>query len=140
MAQAHEEKLRLCVAIEAIADALPSAVDRVQCLRIANQLVPLLRHCHQYEEQTVFPVFERSDGPDRPARAASVRRLLAEHVEDECAAQDLTEALFEIGHGADIANPEALGFMLRAFFDSLRRHIAFEREYVLPAVTVRTAN
>jgi hemerythrin-like domain-containing protein len=140
MAQAHEEKLRLCAAIEAIADALPSQVDRVQCLRIANQLVPLLRHCHQYEEQTVFPVFERCEGPDREARAASVRRLRAEHVEDECAAQDLTEALFEIGHGAAIVNPEALGFMLRAFFDSLRRHIAFEREHVLPVVVARAAN
>jgi hemerythrin-like domain-containing protein len=140
MAQAHEEKLRLCTAIEAIADALPSAVDRVQCLRIANQLVPLLRHCHQYEEEVVFPVFERSKGPDRAARAASVRRLQAEHVEDECAAQDLTEILFAIGHGAAIANPEAVGFMLRAFFDSLRRHIAFEREHILPAVAARTAN
>jgi hemerythrin-like domain-containing protein len=134
MAQAHEEKLRLCAAIEAIADALPSAVDRVQCLRIANQLVPLLRHCHRYEEEMVFPVFEHSDGLDRAARAASVRRLRAEHVEDECAAQDLTEILLEIGHGAAIANPEALGFMLRAFFDSLRRHIAFEREHILPVV------
>jgi hemerythrin-like domain-containing protein len=140
MAQAHEEKLRLCTAIEAIADALPSAVDRVQCLRIANQLMPLLRHCHQYEEENLFPVFERSGGLDRAERAASVRRLRAEHVEDQCAAQDLTEVLFEIGHGAAIANPEALGFMLRAFFDSLRRHIAFEREHVLPAVTARAAN
>lgn len=48
--------------------------------------------------------------------------------------------LFEIGHGAAIANPEALGFMLRAFFDSVRRHIAFEREHVLPAVKARMAN
>lgn len=137
---AHREKLQLCAAMEAIADALPSAVDRMQCLRIANQLVPLLRRCHQYEEETVFPVFERCERPDRAARAASVRRLRAEHVEDECAAQDLTEMLFEIGHGAAIANPEALGFMLRAFFDSVRRHIAFEREHVLPAVKARMAN
>jgi hemerythrin-like domain-containing protein len=134
MAHAHEEKLRLCAAIEAIADALPSQVDRVQCLRIANQLVPLLRHCHQYEEETVFPAFERFEGPDREARAASVRRLRSEHVEDECAAQDLSEVLLKVGHGATIDNPEALGFMLRAFFDTLRRHIAFEREHILPVV------
>ena len=41
-----------------------------------------------------------------------------------------------LGHGGAIDNPEALGFMLRAFFDTVRRHIAFEREYVFPlAVT-----
>jgi hypothetical protein len=132
--RAHDFKLGLCAAMEAIADALPSAVDRLECLRIANQLVPLLRESHRYEEEMVFPAFERVDGPVRSARAVSVRRLRAEHVEDECAAQDLTEILFEIGHGATIDNPEALGFMLRAFFEALRRHIAFEREHVLPMV------
>ena len=84
--QAHERKLDLCQVIEAIADALPSAVDRMQCLRVANAVVPLLREAHAYEELYVFPVFERSGAADADARAASVRRLKAEHVEDECAA------------------------------------------------------
>jgi hemerythrin-like domain-containing protein len=140
MWQAHDRKLKLCQAIEAIADGLPSAVDRLQCLQVANQLVPLLRETHRYEEENVFPVFERAGGRDALATAASIRRLKAEHVEDECAAQDLTEVLLEIGHGGTIQNPEALGFMLRAFFEPIRRHIAFEREHVVPVVARRSAN
>lgn len=132
--RAHREKLLLCDDLEQIADDLPFAVDRMACLRIASRLVPLLRECHRYEEEVVFPVFER-DPALATSRARSVRRLKAEHVEDECAAQDLTEVLLAIGRGGTIDNAEALGFMLRAFFEALRRHIAFEREHVLPAVT-----
>jgi hypothetical protein len=131
--RAHEEKLRLCDALEAVADGLPSCVDRFMCLQVANELLPLLRDSHRYEEESIFPAFE-GFGPGKMTRASSVRRLKAEHVEDECAAQDLTDVLLEIGHGGRIANPEALGFMLRAFFETMRRHVAFEREHVLPAV------
>jgi hypothetical protein len=139
ISEAHHSKLDLCDRMEAIADALPS-VDRLQCLQVGNRLVPLLREAHRYEEEDVFPAFERAGGLGLMARIASVRRLKAEHVEDECAAQDLTELLLEIGHGGAIANPEALGFMLRAFFDTLRRHIAFEREHVVPIVAERGAS
>ncbi len=88
---------------------------------------------HRHEEEAVFPAFE-ADGANAMARANSIQRLKAEHVEDECAAQDLTDVLLVIGHGGTPENPEALGFMLRAFFETLRRHIAFEREHVLPAL------
>jgi hypothetical protein len=135
--QAHDEKLKLCQAMEAIADTLPAAVDCMQCLRVANALVPLLREAHRYEEEFVFPVFERSGAARPDARSETIRRLKAEHVEDECAAQDLTDLLLEIGHGGGIDNPEALGFMLRAFFETIRRHIAFEREHVVPIVAAR---
>ncbi len=129
---AHDEKLRLCEALEELADSLP-AVDRLRCLQIAGILVPLLRVSHRYEEEVVFPAFRKSC-PDAAASASSIRRLTTEHVEDECAAQDITEVLMTIGRGGPVDNPEALGFMLRAFFETLRRHIAFEREHVLPSL------
>ncbi|CAN5483884.1 hemerythrin domain-containing protein [soil metagenome] len=134
----HGEKLRLCDALEAVADSLPARVDLLKCLRIANELVPLLRESHRYEEEYVFPVFERG-AAGVAGRLSSIRRLKAEHVEDECAAQDITDALFSIGHGAPVENPEALGFMLRSFFETLRRHIAFERDHVLPAVVAASS-
>jgi len=133
MAQIHAEKLRLCDDLETIADGLPSSVDRLKCLRIAGALVPLLRVSHAYEEEHVFPAFRGKETADS-ARTVTIGRLKTEHIEDECAAQDLTDILFAVGHGAPIDNPEALGFMLRAFFETLRRHIAFEREHVLPAL------
>ncbi len=130
MARAHAQKLRLCDTLEAIADDLPSRVDRLQCLAVANSLVPLLRECHRFEEEIVFPAFARMHGADK-----IVARLIAEHLEDDCAAEDLSEVLLAHGHGQPIENPEAFGYMLRALFESMRRHIAFERDHVLPAVS-----
>ena len=74
----------------------------------------------------------RKGSGDAVAGAASVRRLTIEHIEDECAAQDITDILLALGHGGPVDNPEALGFMLRALFEALRRHIAFELEHVFP--------
>jgi hemerythrin-like domain-containing protein len=133
MRLAHVEKLRLCAALEEVADTLPDEVDRVLCLRIANALVPVLRAAHAYEEDTIFPAYAAMRGATR-ATEASLRRLRAEHVEDECFADEVTEVLLAIGHGRAIENPEAFGFMLRGLFETLRRHIAFEAEHVLPAI------
>jgi hemerythrin-like domain-containing protein len=135
MTNAHHAKLRLCDALEEIADRLPSDVDRFRCLEVASSLVPLMRRCHEYEETIVYPAFEAAQIA-RSGAAGTVRRLKTEHLEDECAAQDLSEVLLAVGHGDAIGNPEAVGFMLRAFFEAVRRHVAFEREHVLPAVGV----
>jgi hypothetical protein len=134
MRRAYEEKLKLCDALEQIADALPN-VDRLKCLGTANAIVPLLRNIHQYEETIIFPAYEAATGGSI-ANLASIRRLRAEHVEDECFAGEVTEILLAIGHGEAVGNAEAVGFMLRGFFESMRRHIAFEREHVLPAIGI----
>lgn len=131
--RAHREKLRLCAALEDVADSLPAHVDRLRCLAIAGELVPLLRSVHRYEEDVVLPAFLAALGRS-PDAWASVVRLKTEHVEDECFADELTEVLMAIGQGGRVDNPEATGFMLRGFFETLRRHIAFEREHVLPAI------
>lgn len=129
MERLHVAKLELCAALEAIADDLPARVDRFRCLTIASNLMPLLRACHRLEEEAVFPVFLARCG-----EAAVVARLKTEHLEDDCAAEDLTEMLLAVGHGEAVANPEAFGYMLRAFFEATRRHIAFERDHILAAI------
>ena len=129
MRRAHVQKLALCQVLEGIADDLPSRVDRLQCLAVAADVLPLLRECHRFEEEVVFPVFARRTGEED-----AVARLKLEHLEDESSAADLSEALLAYGHGRQIENPEAFGYVLRAFFESVRRHIAFERDHVLPEV------
>ncbi|MGX5832129.1 hemerythrin domain-containing protein [Mesorhizobium sp. 43Arga] len=108
----HDRKLRIYDELEAIADGLPS-VNRSRCLLRANELVPLLRMSHAREQVHLFPAFARDATDGNPMASL---RLGAEHIEDECAAQDLTDTLLTIGHGGRAATPEALGFMLRAFF------------------------
>jgi hemerythrin-like domain-containing protein len=131
MQRAHRDKLQLCDRLEAIADTLPDGIDRMECLRIANALVPLLREIHRYEETMVFPAYDKLPGR---REESSTERLRAEHIEDECFADEVTEVLLTIGHGAAVRNAEAVGFMLRGLFETMRRHIAFESEHVLPAI------
>ncbi len=113
--------------LEAIADSLPGSISRSACLWVAANLLPSVREAQSFEETVIFPAFARMGDTGE-----SIRRLRAEHVEDEALAEELTELLLSIGHGGEVTNPEALGFMLRAFFETLRRHVAFEREHVLP--------
>ncbi|WP_341484292.1 hemerythrin domain-containing protein [Chelativorans petroleitrophicus] len=124
-------KLDLCTALEAIADSLPSLVDRAQCLWMAETLLPALQMAHAFEEDVVYPAFCK-EAAFRVEGQRTLARLRVEHVEDEALAEEISERLFFIGHGAGVENPEALGFMLRTFFRSVRRHVAFEREHVLP--------
>lgn len=58
------------------------------------------------------------------------RAIDRENLEDDCA--DLSEALLGFGHGQAVENPEAFDEALRALFGSTRRHIAFERDHLLP--------
>lgn len=131
MRRAHREKLALCDALEEIADRLPDDMDRAQCLTISQKLVPLLRRVHAYEQEVIFPAFESA--PAHSARE-TVGRLVAEHVQDEAYAGDVVEVLAALGHGASVRNPEAFGFMLRALFETIRRHIAFEQAHILPVI------
>lgn len=130
---AHVQMLRLCTLLEEVADSLPAGVDRDKCLRLACELEPLVRGIHRMEEEALFPAYGRV--LDRQGRGrASLERLMAEHVEDEGFAGELTDALLQLARTGEAGNPEALGFMLRGFFEAKRRHVAFEREHVLPGI------
>jgi hypothetical protein len=131
MAAAFSGKATLCDQLESIADSLPSSVDRLACMRVANSLLPFLREWHRYEEDVLYPAFEHGSSHSLQA-AETLTRLRAEHIQDECAAEEITEHLLWLGHGGEVKNPEALGFMLRAFFSAVRRHIAFECEHIAP--------
>lgn len=132
MERALEEKIRLCDILEEIADSLPDNIDKARCLQIASVLVPVVRSTHRYEEEVIFPAYQSALAED--TLPSPLKRLRSEHYEDECYADELTEALLAVARGGDVKNAEAFGYMLRAFFESVRRHVAFEREHVLPAI------
>lgn len=79
---------------------------------------------HRIEEEEIFPSLVPS------GRSTSLSRTLdhlrTEHCEDECFAEELADALERVGDGR--IQPETLGYMLRGFFEAMRRHIKFERE------------
>lgn len=126
--QAHEEQLRLCDELEEIADSLPAGINRQKCIYAAKALGPLIKGVHHYEDTVLFPQFE-SKVLESPDLSKTLARLKSEHFEDECFAEELTERLLQLGSGRGNINMEATGYMLRGFFEGVRRHIAFERDY-----------
>ena len=128
--KAHDAQLALCTALEEIADSLPANVNRQKCIYAAKSLIPLVSGVHRYEEDAVFPLIE-SQASDDGELASSIARLKFEHVEDECFAEELTDTLTRLGSGDDTVNAETAGYMLRGFFESIRRHIAFEQRFML---------
>lgn len=127
---AHREQLLLCDALEEIADSLPDNVNRQKCIYAAKILMPLIHGLHRYEEQVLFPhIYAKSGGTESLQETLS--RLKFEHCEDECYAEELVDTLLKLGSGARDINVEAAGYMLRGFFETIRRHIAFEREHLL---------
>jgi hemerythrin-like domain-containing protein len=133
--QAHDEQLRLCAELEAIADSLPTSINRQKCIYAAKALGPLIRGVHHYEDEVVFPALERQF-QTTPDLARTLARLRFEHFEDECFAEELAERLLLLGSGRSDVNMEATGYMLRGFFEGVRRHIAFEQDHLLQHLSI----
>lgn len=132
--EGHRVKLDVCDSLEVVADQLPDAIDHLGCINLASALVPLLRSIHAFEERTVFEAYSALE-PGSARVAASINRLRSEHVEDQCFADEVTAALMKLGRGRAVGNAEEIGFMLRGFFETMRRHVAFEREHLLPILS-----
>ncbi len=127
--RAHGIQTMLCDLLEQIADSIPGDVDRGLCAKLASELGPVLKTVHRFEENALFPLVETGRA-DKAQIAATVERLKHEHFDDECFAEELAEALRDLSRTAEPENPDALGYMLRGFFEAMRRHVAFEREHL----------
>ena len=133
MNQHRGEQLELCKSLEDIADSLPDSVEPQICLQTARALYPAVKSAHEFEEEQLFPILDRLKKAD-PALDASMERLRYEHWEDESYSQELTDVLMDWARGGNRRNPEATGYMLRGFFEGLRRHIAFEMDHIIPLI------
>ena len=127
----HKNQLELCDRLENLADSLPKNFDKQECLFIARALYPTIKAAHQFEEQTLFPLLNPGKGHDENV-SRSIERLQFEHWEDESFAEELSSTLRQLVSQPDATNIEKLSYMLRGFFEGLRRHIAFEAEHILP--------
>ncbi|MEO0546932.1 MAG: hemerythrin domain-containing protein [Pseudomonadota bacterium] len=134
LSKCHQAQAALCDLLESIADDIPEdpkAVDRQRCLAAARKIFPTVKKAHDFEEQRLFPLLEALNGPSE-SLTKSLERLRFEHWEDESFAEEVTESLIEFGRGEGSMDGEKLGYMLRGFFEGLRRHMAFETEHLLP--------
>lgn len=134
----HEEQLALCQRLEEVADDLPALTDSQMCLHLSKKILPMIREAHDYEEKTLFPLLMASDELDAGLKS-TLERLRYEHWEDESFADEISDGLFRFVTDRAHSNAETLAYMLRGFFEGLRRHIAFEREHILPLIAKKQA-
>lgn len=137
LTRAWEDQLSLCDALEVLADELPVVSDRSRCLVVARAIPLLLERAHRLEEKILFPVLHRK-AERLPDMTRTINRLRYEHIEDECYAEELHEALAAHGRGHAKPSSETLGYMMRAYFSASRRHIRFDNEILLPMLTGAT--
>ncbi|MDE2446753.1 MAG: hemerythrin domain-containing protein [Alphaproteobacteria bacterium] len=124
-----DQQKNICARLEKIADALP-AIDDAEAMReFASTLPTLLRAVHAYEELRIFPAL-LNNGP--LLLAGTIERLKEEHASDEDYADDVCLAIETYLIEQDRNRAESLSWMLRGFFENIRRHIAYEREHILP--------
>lgn len=132
---AHLAQARLCDLLEQIADDLPDNVDQQQCSLAMNSLqfeMPL----HHRDEELVFLLIEKRALPVENIHHI-LARLALEHATDESFAAELLESLAFLSEGRQLGNPEMVGYMLRSFFESYRRHIIWEKTIVIPLARAR---
>lgn len=128
-----QSQLGLCAALENIADSLPHDVNRQKCLLAAQSIPPIVKSAHEFEEKFLFPAL-KSNAPIPVKLALNIERLCAEHCEDESFGDEVADALQELAQG-QLQNVDKLSYMLRGFFEGMRRHIAFEQEHLLPLLS-----
>lgn len=115
----YDKTLRICDELEGIADTLPNP-DRRLCRRLAAELGEIVSVVARREEQDLFPLLVG------PGGATVVTRLRKEHAQDRSAAADIARTLLSLARGRATGSHEAIGYMLRAYFLGVRRHVAFE--------------
>ncbi len=135
---AHEHKRQewLCDVLETIADGLPGTLECALAAKAVEALrvdVPL--H-HEDEEECLFPLLARRAAPEDNIEAV-IRQLSREHLADDTYSTDLIDLLDAMAAGHMPLNPEMAGYMIRGFFESYRRHIAFENIVILPLARAR---
>ncbi|MBO6640411.1 MAG: hemerythrin domain-containing protein [Roseitalea sp.] len=123
----------LCSALEGLADKLPADVRNDDCLALARSVYPIVHRSHVFEEKTLFP-FLKARCAGEADLGETLDRLHGEHWEDEAFAEEVHHELVAFAADRSAVNVEKLSYMLRGFFVGLRRHLAFERDHLLPMV------
>ena len=131
LAEHLQRQTAMCNALETFCDGLPDNVTAGQCLALSQSVFPTVHRAHQFEENVLFALL-RSLTPDPSVLERTLDRLHGEHWEDESYAEEIAQALRDFAPERDSRSAETLAYMVRGFFEGLRRHVAFESEHILP--------
>jgi len=128
------EREFVCDQLEAIADDLPNRIDIRRILSAMQFLKLKLPAYHRDERHCLFPLLKR-----RAPRSFGMNQIAAQmqsfQIDDEDYALEVAEMLDLIAEKQTMDNPDATGYMLRGFFQSYRRYLAWQRLAILPLAT-----
>ncbi|WP_224702325.1 hemerythrin domain-containing protein [Devosia aquimaris] len=127
----HDEQLAICDTLEQIADGLPHDVDSALCHRTAERLHAVMQEATANERAILGATLVEIGTVRHLDVSRTARRLLRESDEDLSHAEELQDALSTIGTDRPTVCTDALGYMLRGFFEARKRRIALEREVVM---------
>ncbi len=128
LARLYQEQLQICSRLEEVADSLGGQINTHMCQAIAGDIRRSMAFLHRFEEDVLHPMLAECDGA---INRQTFQRLSEEHFADQGYAEEIIELLTALRQGAAQVDMERAGYMLRGFFETVRRHTVFETEYVL---------
>ncbi len=117
-----------CDLLEAIADFLPCHLDERLCDTLTNGLIPLLQATHCLEERVFSEGLGHIMTGAELADAAEHRRR--ERITDLDGAEEVVDVLLSLKDGVCRLSWDAVGYLLRSFFCSMRKHVKAERQFI----------
>lgn len=117
-----------CDMLEAIADFLPCHLDKRFCDTMTDGLAPLLSTTHHLEEQLISAglCLIMSDQERRDAE----EQWRSERVSDLAGADEVVDVLLALKAGNCHLSWDAVRYLLRSFFCSIRKHVKTGRETI----------
>ncbi len=127
----HACQLGLCDLLERIADDLPYVTDKPAVRAVVEVLRGGMPGHARLEEEILFPLLRRRSNaaPELPAFLAQLEQ---EHANDHEFAHEIADELDAMIAAGRARNGDMLGYMLRGYFTSQRRHIEWENATIVP--------
>ena len=123
--------MRLCAALEKIADGLPGSGHQVRTGKVLSFLDKAFARHAFLNEKCLFPLIRSLEEKNEHIELM-LRELEFEHSADRGLIVEILSAY--MGRDSRNAGLEALGYLLRSFFENYRRHSAWERITLYPIV------
>ncbi|MGO8954686.1 MAG: hemerythrin domain-containing protein [Rhodomicrobium sp.] len=125
--------LRLCAALEKVADGLPESRQSRRTVRLLAFLEKSFKRHIFLHEKCLFPLI-RSLGGTKASVEAVLFQLEFEHASDHGLVLEITSAFLNGCSAKPGTDVHVLGFLLRSFFENYRRHHNWEQNILYPIV------
>ena len=123
--ESYERVIAACDELETIADALPDRIAPGQCERAIRETTTAVRQMHACENDLLMPLLANAQRPELRKIADDLEQA---HLVDSESLVEVDEVLTALALGQPILSTDATGYLLRAFFEGLRRHVGRERD------------